>query len=185
MKKLAIVLILILAPAVSFADTPFYKSGNLYTGYNLVHYKDFGAGGVNGFTFQAGYDIASWLALEGHLGLSDDASQTISGTTVKVHASYASIVGRFNLRFDRTTVYGFVGTTYLQMNGNVSGATTGTIDESDTGATYGVGVDLYGSENAAITFKATRVFHPANKNSSSAKITTDVDTTMFGFTYYM
>jgi hypothetical protein len=182
MKKLAMVLMLLLAPAMSYAAGPFYRSGNLYTSYNLVRFKDFGAGTVTGYAFQTGYDITRWLALEGHIGMTNDAKQVISGTNVKVRASYGSIVGRGNLRFDRTTVYAFVGVTYLQLDGSLSGATTGTINDSDTGATYGVGVDLYGSESTAITFKATRVYKAKSKN---ATISEDLDTAMVGFTYYI
>lgn len=182
MKKLTMVLILLLAPTVSFAAAPFYRSGNVYTVYNLVHFKDFGAGSANGFAFQLGYDVLNWLALEGHIGMTDEISQDQAGTTVKVRASYASLVGRVNLRFDRTTVFAFAGATSLQEKGSYSGATTGTIDNSDTGATYGFGVDLYGSESTAITLKAVRVYKPKDKK---ATIDRDYDTTMFAITYYV
>lgn len=187
MKKLAMILILILAPATSFADDTLYRSSDFYTAYNLVHFKDmnyngYSAGTGTGFAFQAGYDITSWLALEGHAGMSSDAEHTSSGTTMKLRASYASIVGRGNLRVGRTTVFVFAGMTYLQMNGSASGVTTGRVDESDTGPTYGFGVDLYGSENAAITLKAARIYKPKD---NKAKISSNLDSMMLGITYYI
>jgi hypothetical protein len=188
MKKLAMILILLLAPATSFADDPFYRSGNLYTVYNLVNFKDFGAGNATGFAFQAGYDITSWLALEGHVGMTNDVKQSVTSgatyTDTKVRASYASLVGRGNLRFGRTTVFAFAGVTYLEVKGSVdyNGTSRGVISDTDTGATYGFGVDLYGSENAAITLKATRVYKPKD---NKAKISSNLDSAMLGITYYI
>lgn len=189
MKKLAMVLILVfLTPTMSYAAGRFYREGDFYTVFNLTNFKDFGAGNTNGYTIQAGYDLSKYLALEGHIGMANEIDQTeTSGTdyvTTTVRSAYASLVARGNLRFDKTTVFAFVGMTYRTLNGDQEysiGGTPGTakIDESESGATYGIGIDLFGSKTTALTLKAVRVYKTKKDDFE------DIDAAMFGITHYI
>lgn len=189
MKKLTIALLLVLlTPAMSYAAGNYYQQGAIYTGINLVKFDDFGAGGVNGYTFQLGIDVSEYLALEGHVGMTNEVEQNLTNGTdyinTKERVSYASIIARGNLRFERTTLFGFVGMTYATENGSIDysiGGTPGSadIDEAESSATYGIGVDLYGNKTTAITLKAVRVYKAKDDTQN------DIDATMLGITHYI
>lgn len=189
MKKLAIVFLLVLlTPAMSYAAGMNNQSGNLYTVVNLTKFEDFGARSVNGYTVQVGLDLSKYLALEGHIGMANETSKTVTSgadfVKATVRAAYASVVARGNLRFDKTTLFGFVGMTYRTLNGDLNysiGGTPGSedIDESDSGATYGIGIDLYGNKTTAITLKTSKVFRATDEEDE------DIDVTMLGITHYL
>lgn len=189
MKKLAMVLILVfLTPAMSSAAGKFYREGDLYTVFNVDSFKDYGVGSTNGFTFQLGYDMSKYLALEGHLGMAQEKTLKLTSgadyVNTTARTAYASVVARGNLRFDKTTVFGFVGMTYRTLNGDQQysiGGNTGSsdIDDTNSGATYGIGIDLFGSRTTAITLKAVRVYKTKKDDYE------DIDATMLGITHYI
>jgi hypothetical protein len=198
MKKLAIVFLLVLlTPAISVAASNQYREGDLYAVFNLTKYNDirvldsngFSVGSRNFATFQLGYDLSKYLALEGHFGTTSDFEDDWTDTTgptdyhTTLRTTYASVVARGNLRFDKTTLFGFVGMSYLDQHGRVkaTGAVTGTasVDESRPGATYGLGIDLYGNKTTAITLKWAKVFRATKEDDD------DLDATMIGITHYL
>ena len=202
MKKLAIVLLLVLlTPAMSYAAGKDQQSGDVYTVFNLSRFNDitvldsdgFSVGSKAFFTVQAGLDLSKYLAVEAHLGttneVEDDSTDTAGTTDIhtQLRTSFASVVARGNLRFDKTTLFGFIGMTYLDQHGSATfrDATTGTItgrvsiDESRSGATYGYGIDLFGNKTTAITLKFVKAFRATEDNDR------DLNVTSLGITHYI
>lgn len=198
MKKLALAfLLLLLTPAMSVAAGNQYREGDLYTVFNITKFNDvrvldsdgFSVGSRSYLTVQLGYDVSRFLALEAHVGTTNDFEDNWTDTSgptdyhTNIRTTYASVVARGNLRFDKTTLFGFVGMSYLDQHGKVDavGAVNGTakIDETRPGATYGFGIDLYGNKTTAITLKWAKIFRATKEKDD------DLDATMIGITYYL
>ena len=195
MKKLAIVFLLVLlSPAISVAASNQYREGDLYAVFNLTKFNDirvldsdgFSVGSRGFFTAQLGYDVARYLALEAHVGTTNDFEDDTTINAINYHTklrtTYASVVARGNLHFDKTTLFGFIGMTYLDQHGKVKDLVTpaeASIDESRSGATYGFGVDLYGNKSTAISLKWAKIFR-ATKDRDD-----DLDAVMVGITHYL
>jgi len=108
--------------------------------------------GTNGFFVKYGYDINNWFAVEGHLGNSTESDTDAPTYTIKADA-IGFLGGRFNLRYDGFTLYGLAGAAYAAVTETESGTEYKTNFSS---VAYGIGMDMYGSKESAITFSIIR-----------------------------
>jgi len=129
---------------------------------NVVGYDS----GMNGFFVKYGYDINNWLAVEGHLGNSGESDDDAPTYTIKASA-IGFLGGRFNLRYDGFTLYGLAGAAYVAVTETESGTEYKTNFSS---IAYGMGMDLYGSKESAITFSIIRYLDVTEGTLTTAQI---------------
>ena len=133
----------------------------------------------DGASLTVGYDLSNVLAIEGNLVYSSTETDLGNGNKFDPNVVIGSVFARGNLSFENgITVFGLVGASYTKLES----ADLGTIDLSslgipglgvvnvrtnsvdDTGLSYGVGVDLFGNDNTAVTFKIVEYQGPGNKS---------------------
>ncbi|MDH5571668.1 MAG: porin family protein [Gammaproteobacteria bacterium] len=159
----------------------------LYSGLDYSKINDKTASSsLSGANVRLGLDINKYIAIEGYAGRSNTTvtSYTVSGVTntdytYKVNYS-SGVVLRGNLRFDRNraALFGFAG--YGYSDANIESASANTkIHISESSPVYGIGLDLYGTKQAALTFTAGTYL---DKKISGAD--TKITSYTLGFTYY-
>ncbi len=164
--------IMALILALGFAPTVFADEAHYYIGIDWGDFsykvKDSSTiyDNANGPILRLGYDFNNFLAVEGHYSNPDDF--TTSGSS-KVSGNGLSAFARMNLRFKRATLYALVGGSRV----NYSGST-------DAGLAYGVGLDMYGGKDTALTLAYTTYFD--GKVTGGTKI--QVNAVTFGITHY-
>ena len=135
------------------------------------------------FSGRVGINMNEFLAVEGHLGLSDWKNIFSSSTYGNVDARLivSSIYLKAKYEQEKYTFYGLVGTTSLKVE------TSGTLgfpgffsadvssSETESGASYGVGVDLFGNKTTSVTFMILRTLEEKNADVNSFNI---------GFNYF-
>jgi len=89
-------------------------------------------------SYQYGYDFSNLISLE--LNYSAPDVETTSTTLTEV-SSLASIMMRFNRRYESINIYFMLG------GSSVSYIDTSAADATYSGVTYGVGIEIYGVKN--------------------------------------
>lgn len=109
-----------------------------------------------GLTAKLGQRFTDRLAIEGRVGTTTDDTQSVLGVDVDLKVDYyASAFGRFDVTTGAAKLYGLAGVTHGKLSADAD--TLGIGDsESDTGLSYGVGLDLYGNEHLAVTVEYIR-----------------------------
>jgi hypothetical protein len=157
-----------------------------YLGASVGSYQDVLEDDTLGGSFQIGYDLHKFIAIESQLGLTYDTyEETVDGSTLssKNLISYASIYLRGNLRFDSFSLFALGGYSYVRndfeldispplpffesMDGNTS----------DSDVSYGAGIDLYGNDTTALSFKWMRIIDMGDEG--------ELDAWLLGFTHYL
>ena len=174
MKKLTTVFfLLLLSPIAAHAAGNKYQDSPIYFGVNYGNFKDLDSGPM----IQVGYDFSDYLAVEGQVGAPNEKEGTVSGYPYTLRFTYASALVRGNLRFDRHTLFAYAGATYGKTDTKIDlGTSTESDSTSETKPTYGFGIDLYGNNTTALTFKWMRVYDDTDG---------DIDATFLGITHYL
>lgn len=125
---------------------------------------------MSGQSYQYGYDFSNLLSMELNYSAPD-----VTGTTATVLPvdSVGSLMFHFNRRYESITAYFMVGASYIAL-----AASSPFTDELYTGVAYGVGIELYGSKNTAISFTWATTEYDLDG------FTTDVDVTRVGLIHH-
>ncbi len=102
---------------------------------------------ANGFTIQYGRDFFRLFGIEAHIGSARDNSTNVFGN--KADYTYFAVLGRINLPLDRVNLYALGGVSQIDFD-------FGAIDGDDDEAALGIGIDLFASENSALSIQAMR-----------------------------
>lgn len=159
----------------------------LYLGINGGSYPDMieigekedGLGG----SFQIGYDLHKFIAVESQLGVAyASIEESAGGNSLSANSLvyYGSIYLRGNVRFDTFTFFAMAGYTYLQNDFEISSnIALFNIDDSESfdDVSYGAGVDLYGNGTTALSLKWMRIIDMGDQG--------ELDAWMLGFTHYL
>ncbi|WP_455201070.1 outer membrane beta-barrel protein [Kaarinaea lacus] len=141
--------------------------------------KEDGLGG----SFQIGYDLHKFIAVESQLGIAyASLDESSGGNTLSIQSTayYGSIYLRGNVRFDTFTLFAIGGYTYLRSDVELtSNIAFLNIDDSENfdDMSYGAGIDLYGNDTTALSFKWIRIIDLGDEG--------ELDTWMLGFTHYL
>jgi hypothetical protein len=155
------------------------ERNKLYLGLNAGSYQDaLDDGDALGGTFQIGYDLHKFFAIESHVGLSYDSAEEVSGAdsiSTKVLLSHASIYLRGNLRFDSFTLFAVGGYSYVRLDfeSEINAPSLGIVESIDDSedfddVSYGGGIDLYGNATTALSFKWMRVIDLGDEGEQDA-----------------
>ncbi|MCK5334583.1 MAG: hypothetical protein KAQ67_00395 [Gammaproteobacteria bacterium] len=155
-QQMIIGMMLLLSFGVSQADE---GEARHFMGISSVSYSD---DEMSGNSYQYGYDFSNLISIEMNVSTPDVVGTTATLLTVD---TLASIMLRFNKRYESINTYFMIGASYLAFT------TVLPVVESDyTGLSYGVGIELYGSKNTAITFTYTKSEY--EEGTSIADLTT-------------
>lgn len=173
-KKITPVIIVtaaLLLPCLARAE-----SSPLYIGINAAQFDSkYTDAELDGGMINLGVDLNNYIALEIAGGLSKTEEDAATATTDKINY-VASAFLRFNLRFDRVTVYVLGG--YSQAEGKTTTATTTTVT-TDNGGSYGYGIDFYGTRDLALSVRRVEFFDIDTETEKA-----HLGATMLGITYY-
>jgi hypothetical protein len=143
---------------------------------------------LKGVVLKAGYDITSFLAIEGQVGgtikegysLYDDQGQEVFSYDVR--GEHAGIYGRVNWRLRNFTLYGLVGYGYYSLveDQYLDGFYDYTLTTDATGLSYGVGIDLFGSARTALSINWMQLIDEETEDYPIF----DVSAAYIGITYY-
>ena len=155
----------------------------LYLGINAGSYQDILNDDALGGSFQIGYDLHKFIAVESQLGATyDSITESSGGNTLSANSLiyYGSIYLRGNVRFDTFTLFAMAGYTYLQNDfESSSNIAIFNIDDTESfdDVSYGAGVDLYGNDTTAVSFKWMRIIDMGDQG--------ELDAWLLGFTHYL
>lgn len=138
---------LLLIPTQAYAKNPRFYVGLDYNSFQLKETRNIN---LTGEKLKLGFDINNYFSLEGHAGTSTVDTNETTGLSYKINYLASTFI-RGNLRFNRFTVYALAGWSFAETQ--VSGL-TGAVSQNkiyNAGASYGAGMDLYGSKNTAIS----------------------------------
>jgi len=170
-KRIALVLITLLLPAISLAE----NSSN-YIGVNVATFDSKQTTTEqDGLMINFGYDLNNYLALEIAAGASETNEDAATNDTSKIDYT-ASAFLRFNMRFNRVTLYVLGGYSSVEATAT-SGATSTTT--TDSSGSYGYGIDFYGTRDLALSFRRVEFFD--NEELTGNR---HLGATMIGITYY-
>ncbi len=131
-----------------------------------------------GGMLKAGYELSPTLAVEGHFGLTDGDTQTVFGDTVPVELRINALAGVFArlsyLHLEErgwARIYGLLGFSVVEVEASAQGSTA---EDSDSGVSFGVGVELFGSDHTAIALEWVRYIQQSDYT---------IDTPMVGLVY--
>lgn len=120
-----------------------------------------------------GMDLNNFLSLE----LAGGTSSTTNTPILSSKIDYvASAFLRFNLRFDKITLYALSGYSDTQVTTTQANLS---IKTKETGISYGYGIDFFGSPDLALSVRRVEFFENDQDNIKS-----HLGATMFGITYY-
>ena len=160
------------------------KDGNrAYIVANGGLYDDFVDDIALGGMLQLGYDFSRYLAVEGHIGLTAENDDDFQGARIEKQLYHTSFVLRANLRGHDYAFFAFAGQTFLIFDFEVKGVAPDSDERDESDITYGFGMDLYGTENVALTAKWQRLIQ-LDGNKAKGEEDGEVDVAYIGITYY-
>lgn len=113
-----------------------------FMGFSTVSFSD---ANISSNAYQYGYDFSNLISVEVNLHTPEISGAAAATLNVDL---LASVMLRLNHRYESINTYFVIGASNI----NFTDATT---DNNVTGLSYGVGIELYGSKNTAITFSYT------------------------------
>lgn len=174
--------LLLLAQGV-YADWSQYYIG---FGYGQGSYEQANSSAYEfaDFKLKFGRDLNEYIAVEVHAGLGGKDTQTFSGTPVSLEIeNYFALFLRGNINltgsaslYHQIKLYGLFGGTYLNTNAS-DGAVTR--DGTEYSLAYGLGLEVYGSDNTAIYLGWERYVDDDNNG-----IAYTFETLSVGFVYH-
>jgi len=102
---------------------------------------------MSGNSYQYGYDFSNLISLEVNYSSPDVTGTTASAITMD---SLSSVMLRFNNRYESINAYFMIGAAHV-----IYSTLSPAAEVAETGLSYGVGIELYGSKNTAISFTWT------------------------------
>lgn len=156
------------------------ESSPMYIGVNFASFDSkYSDTEFDGGMLNLGFDLNNYVAFELAGGASESTDDPATSTSSKVDYA-ASAFLRFNLRFDRVTVYVLGG--YSQVESSTKTTTTST-SFKDSGGSYGYGIDFYGTRDLALSVRRVELIDTESQ-SASGTTKTHIGATILGITYY-
>ncbi len=135
MKKTLRTMALCLALSVG---TAFAENDGLFYGVNISDTESNIDDSVSGLSLQLGYHFNGYLGVEGRVGVfSNEASSIVRDPLFKQYA----VNGRLGYEWEQVSIYGLLG----------YASTSSSLDDSESGLTTGVEINLFGSPATAIS----------------------------------
>jgi len=116
--------------------------------YFAVSNESYSIGELEAISYRYGYDFSNLISVELDYSVTDLSEPTATVLTVD---SVASVMLHLNRRYESINTYLAIGGSLATMT---MAAPAG--EESFSGLAYGVGIELYGSKNTAISFQWLR-----------------------------
>jgi len=116
--------------------------------YFAVSNESYSFSGLEALSYRYGYDFTNLISVEVDYSAADLSDPTATILTVD---SITNFMVHFNRRYESINTYLAIGAAQASMT---QAAPAG--DDSFTGLSYGVGIELYGSKNTAISFQWLR-----------------------------
>ena len=115
--------------------------------------------GNEGLSFRFGREITQYMAIEVHLGITQDSNSNLIGT--KADINYGAAFFRLNAPYRNFNFYVMGGASQVNFDfgTRVPGPPEqGTrVDGDESGAAGAIGMDFFGSENGALTIEFSRL----------------------------
>lgn len=112
--------------------------------YFAVANESYSTSGLSALSYRYGYDFSNLLTVEVDHSVTDLTAATGGLQTID---SVTNIMLHFNQRYESINTYFAIGYAQAEMT-----QTTPAGESSFGGYSYGVGIELYGSKNTAVTF---------------------------------
>lgn len=189
--KLMIAFYLLVFSGVCVAEAIPQTYRGLYLGMHGSYDRisDTDNANIVGGLFKIGYDINKFIGLEAHAGATttkryivvDQQGQEIGD--YKKRGRHVALYGRANWHFTNITLYGLLGVDYYRIieDVNIPGSFSDKSSIGKTGLSYGVGVDLFGNSQTALSLNYMQLI---NKDFYGDGDKTKVDAIHLGITYY-
>ncbi|MDH3714272.1 MAG: porin family protein [Gammaproteobacteria bacterium] len=121
---------------------------------------------MQGLMLRAAYEFSPAFSVEGHLGTTEEDTSTTFGGTVPVSLRINVLGGVFakyswiySQKQGWARFYGLLGMSFVDVQAEGQGITA---NDSDSGVSYGVGLDLFGSDRTAIVLEWVRYLEKSN-----------------------
>ncbi len=164
----------LLLPGLSLAD----NSSRNYIGINVASFDSkYNTNEHDGAMVNLGVDLNNYIALDFAVGASSSNDDPVTLDTSKVNYVASGFL-RFNLRFNRITIYALGGYSQVESSSTTDGTTTTTTDNSGS---YGYGIDFYGTSDLALSFRRVEYFDNEETTTTENR---HLGATMIGITYY-
>lgn len=178
MRLIRIILPLLLIPM--FPSLALAESSPMYIGVNFATFDSkYSDVELDGGIINLGFDLNNYFAFELSGGASETTNDEATGAKSKVDY-VASAFLRFNLRFNRVTVYALGGYSQVKSTSSLGSIT---VEDTSSGGSYGYGIDFYGTRDLALSFRRVE-FVDIEETSGNTTTKTHVGATMVGITYY-
>lgn len=167
-----------------------FSPGMYFGGSFAKHrFKDsFDGLSLTGVVLKVGYDIAPFLAIEGHAGgtIKEHYFWYSQGQLIgeyDLRAEHAALYARLNWHLRNVTLYGLVGSAYYKVivDDKVYDSYDVSYSSSESGLSYGLGIDLFGSRRAALSLNWMKLINEEDKYGDKM----EVDAVYIGITYYL
>ena len=169
--RISLALVTMLLPGLSLAE----NSSN-YIGVNVATFDSKNSTiEQDGAMLNLGYDLNNYIALEMAAGASETYEDPATTDTSKINYAASGFL-RFNVRFSRVTFYVLGGYSKVESS-STTGSTKTTY--SDSGSSYGFGIDFYGTRDLALSVRRVEFF-----DSNEPTGNRHLGATMLGITYY-
>jgi len=135
---------------------------NSYIGFNVASSELSGATlgtvAMSNLNLRLGYHFADFFAVESHLGWGSDNTGVLLKSP---NSRYASLFLRLNLPFERVNVYLLAGGSYFETD---VVTTTAAKQGNETSPAYGLGIELFGNRDTALTLELARYLDSATQD---------------------
>ncbi|MCK4709437.1 MAG: hypothetical protein KAU21_12535 [Gammaproteobacteria bacterium] len=143
--------------------------------YFGVHNESYSIDGLDGISYRYGYDFSNLISMEIDYSETNLAAPTTDVLTVD---SITNLMFHFNKRYESVTMYFALGygTAAMTQLGHPW-------REAFNGPAYGVGIELYGSKNTAVSFSWLRRFQ-AEEDPNVPIPVREVDAVQIGLVHH-
>jgi len=148
-----------LSEASWVAETP---QPNSYVGFNVASSElvgtTLGSVAMSNLNLRLGYHVADFFAVEGHVGWGSDNTGVLLKSP---NSRYASLFLRFDLPFDQVNLYLLAGGSYFETDVVTA---TAAKQGNETSPAYGLGIELFGNRDTALTLEMARYLDSATQD---------------------
>lgn len=168
---------------VHATHTSIHDRQNGYFGFAGISLddEDYSSGGG---LLIAGLDLNPFLAVESHLGVTSEDSNSSNGIETSSKINYfSSLRLRFNYHTRKFIPYAYIGYSGINLSTTIKDNNTNTSKETEDGHggfSYGIGIDLFGNKRTSI-FISTGVL--LDKSDSNVEL--NLRSTIVGFRYFL
>jgi len=177
-----------LALALALGCTSVYAaddmdSANWYVGVGASSF-DFersGAGShsynTDGYVVKLGYDLGSYLSVEGRVGTSDSSGADGAGLKMEGRTISAAYV-RLNLPINKVNLYVMGGYASVNVQADLAGVKQ---SKELKGSSYGFGIELFGSRTTALSAEYVRYVNKQKFTNTTLGLDNDFDMNAISF----